>query len=144
MNEEIQIRIIGGIEEWINIHALEIREEIYIVHEDDIYNEVKFGTLFEFYPGDEIIANSDIFPTDEFAQGVKLITPGPFPDRAFLEFLFKASSNQISTDESSLEKYSTEIVRVRKEISEGKMFYRGVRGILESIDLRLKINNKLI
>ena len=141
MNEEIQIRIIGGIEEWINIRALEIREENYIVQEDDIYNEVKFGTLFEFYPGDEIIANSDIFPTDEFAQGVKLITPGPFPDRAFLEFLFKASSNQISTDESSLEKYSTEIVRVRKEISEGKMFYRGVRGILETIDLRLKIGS---
>lgn len=139
MSNEIQIRIIGGIEEWINILAFEIREEVYFIQENDIYHEVNYGTLFEFYPGDEIIANSDFFPTDEFVQGVKLISPGPFPDRAYLDFLFKASSYQISSDETSLEKYSTEIARVRKEISEGKMFYRGVRGILESIDLRLKI-----
>jgi hypothetical protein len=138
MESEIQIRIVGGREEWINIPAWEIREEVYLVMEDEVYNEVKFGTLFEFYPGDIIIANSDIFPTDEFLQGVRLITPGLFPDRPFLNFLFKAETEQISRDENSMKKYNEEISRVRKEMLGGKSFYRGVRKIIESIDSRIK------
>ena len=138
MDEEIQIRIVGGIEEWINILVKEIGEEVYLVLENEVYTEVNWGTLFEFYPGDIIVANSDIFPTDEFRQGVKLISTGDFPDRKYFDFLFHASIHKISSDENTLKKYVNEIERVRKEILEGKSFYRGVRMILESIDWREK------
>ncbi len=138
MNEEIQIRLIGGIEEWVNIFVREISNEIYLVLENDVYSEIDWGTLFEFYPGDTIIANSDIFPTDEYRQGVQLISPGVFQDRKYLDFLFQASIHRVSVDENTLKNYANEIARVRKEISEGKSSYRGVRMILESIDLTEK------
>ena len=138
MEELILVRVIDGMEDWIPVKAICKYDEVYEILEDENYLNSDDSVLFEFYPGDIIVANCDIFPTADYDQAIKLLKPSERENRKYLEFKFLATSGRLQISLETLNHYSEEIEKIKQEMSQGKCFYSGIIELIKYLDKALE------
>jgi hypothetical protein len=123
----IIVRSIDGILDWVEVQARFIDDEQYEIIDCPPYQEPDDSILFEFYPGDLVVVNSNIFPNGDFEQAIRLIRPGSYPDRRLKEFMFRATFRTLAMNRETLESYKDEINRIEADLKAGKFYYNAIR-----------------
>lgn len=123
---KLLVRLIDGAETWVPINVRHIIDDQYEILDDKEYHDLDESVLFEFFPGDIVIGDSEIIPDGDYEQARQLIKPGAYPDRKYFEFKYRATLRKLSIDQHSADKYRSEIERIKKEKLTGHFFYRGI------------------
>ena len=131
---KILVRVIDGANTLVPIDAKCYDDDHYEILDDIEYRDLDASILFEYYPGDIVKGDFHIFPVGDNIQAHHLVKAGPFPDRSYLEFKFRATLRILPSTIDSAEKFHAEIERIKKEKSEGVFFYRGIIELVEYFD----------
>ena len=122
--QKIYVHLVDGTDVWVPLNVKHIREAHFEIIENKEYTERDSNELFQFFPGDVVEPEEQILQDGVPRQvAKKLVSKGTWPDRKFSEFKYKAALKQLDIDKQTAEFFREEIERVKKEKSEGQVFY---------------------
>lgn len=123
--EIIYVQMVDAVDCWVPVEAQKFENNHYLILEnDDCYAGIlEFGELFEFFPGDivEVIDHSWSYGKN-VKLATKLVKASTYPERKLFDFLFKVWQRRIPFDKNTFIAYNEEIIRVKKEDAEGKVY----------------------
>lgn len=141
--QQIYIHLIDGTDVWVPVNARWIRDAQFEILDNNTYHEVNSTELFEFFPGDIIETEERaLFDGIKGPVAAKLIVTGPWPDRKFNEFKYKASLKKLNIDKQTAQTFRTEIERVKKEVSAGQIFYPTIIETTNQLDILINPHGK--
>jgi hypothetical protein len=134
-DEKIYVRFIDGLLSNVAVNAREVGDQVYEIMADDQYLDLHDCELFEFYPGDIVSVEETEWLDDLYQyQARSLISTPDEEERMYRDFLFYTMTDQLATYPESMNKYTRTVERIRKEINEGKFFYRRIIDSIKSIE----------
>ena len=133
MEDKILVHTLDGCESWTPINYRMISDSQCIILDDEAYSDDDPGLVYAFYPGD-VIEVEDVFDEIYQYKATQLISLGNFPDRKYLQFIYKGIQHQMAISESTLIEYKEVIERIRKKIDCGKFVFKGVRCTIDYLD----------
>lgn len=135
--EKIYINLLDNVPVWIPIDARPLGDNKFEILNDEEFSDYIGPLSFhEFFPGD--IVELDIHVFSDGKDGLvaaRLIKAGNWPDRKLKEFKFKAAMGQLVFDDFTAEKYKLEIDIVRKEISQGQIYYQSIHDTIDNFKM---------
>ena len=139
MTEKVLIHVIDGSDTWVPINAKQTGPYSYEILDDPEFVYDDPSVLFQFYPGDTVEVEDSLDEVYQF-KAVDLIKPSTHPDRKYLLFKYRATSNAMSIDKQTTKDFDKEIQRIRKEINEGQFVYRGIKETIKYLDKNAERN----
>lgn len=134
--DEIYVSLIDATQVWFPVKAKPLGDNQFLILNNNEFDCSDYSSLPEFIPGDTVSIERKKFESGDIKTvAASLIRPSSHPDKNYFEFLYHATIGDISVNKTSLDKYKSEINRVKHESQDGQYFYPA---ILETIE---KFNN---
>ena len=127
------MHIIDGVEGWMAVDAERLNDNIVLIEDFVEFDPDDTSFVTQFIPGDIVSLAIRGKGNDKYWVADQLVKPSHNKDKLYWEFLHRIATSDKPENEEDRRKYSGEVMRIRKEIRDGKFHYPAIVNYVNGI-----------